>query len=328
MKILLTGGAGYVGSACLRWLLKAGHDPIAYDNMAEGNRASIPADRLIVGDILDREALTRTLKDRGIEAVMHFAALAIVPLSITQPEEYWRVNVMGTKSVLDSMRDAGVKKVLFSSSAATYSFDTPMPITETSPQLPQTPYGTTKLACEFIIKDYARGYGISYGVLRYFNAAGADVDGRCGEDRRIETHLIPLILQTAVGKRDKVLLYGGDWPTEDGSCVRDFVHTDDLGQAHQLAVEALGPGKGLVYNVGSGSGTTVLQVLKACEAAAGRPINHEIVDRRPGDPAVLVASSDKLRSELGWKPRYPQIGQIVDSAWRWHKGHLEGFKTR
>ncbi len=328
MRILLTGGAGYVGSACLRWLLKNGHDPIAFDNMAEGNIAAVPEGRLIVGDILDPAALTKAMRDHKAEAVMHFAALALVSHSIQEPDRYWNVNVIGLRNVLESMRATGVSKILFSSSAATYSFTAPMPLGEDSDQKPQTPYGTTKLAGEWIIKEYAKAFGISYGILRYFNAAGADPDGQCGEDRDIETHLIPLILQAAVGRIPKVMIFGYDWPTPDGSCVRDFVHTDDLGAAHQKVVENLGPGIGRIYNVGTGSGSTVLQVLKACEKAVGRPIPHEIVGRRPGDPPVLVATSDRLRKELGWSPRYPDIQQIVDTAWRWHRENPNGYADR
>ena len=210
MKILLTGGAGYVGSACLRWLLRNGHDPIAYDNLLEGNIAAVPdaPRRLIVGDIAETDRLARVLAEHRIEAVMHFAALASVPDSIADPEAYYQVNVIGTKSVLDAMRMAGVRKILFSSTAATYGFQSEMPLREESPQLPETPYGTTKLAAEWLIKDYARAYGLGYALLRYFNACGADSDGRHGEDRRHESHLIPLIFQVAVGRREKLLIYG------------------------------------------------------------------------------------------------------------------------
>jgi UDP-glucose 4-epimerase len=258
---------------------------------------------------------------------MHFAALLSVPDSITKPEEYYRVNVLGTKNVLDAMRTAGVRNILFSSTAATYGFHTEMPLHEDSPQLPETPYGTTKLAAEWLIKDYARAYKLGYALLRYFNASGADPDGNFGEDRRNESHLIPLILQVATGRRPKVLICGNDYPTHDGSCVRDYVHTADLAQAHQLAVEALEPGMGRVYNLGSGSGVTVLEVLRACEVAVGQPIAHEVVGRRPGDPAVLVASSKKAVDELGWSPRYSDIHDIVQSAWEWHRRNPHGFRV-
>jgi UDP-glucose 4-epimerase len=327
MNILLTGGAGYVGSACLRWLLNHGHDPIAYDDLSEGNAASVPeaSSRLIRGNILETENLAEVLRQRRIEAVMHFAALASVPDSIANPEAYYQVNVVGTKSVLDAMRAAGVPKLLFSSTAATYGFHAEMPLREESPQVPETPYGTTKLAAEWLIKDYARAYQFGYVILRYFNASGADSDGKFGEDRRRESHLIPLVFHTAVGRRPSVLIYGNDYPTRDGTCVRDYVHTADLAQAHQLALEALEPGAGRAYNLGSGSGATVYEVLHACEEAVGRTIPYEVVGRRPGDPAVLIASPQKLVDELGWVPRYPDIRGIVQTAWEWHRRYPHGY---
>jgi UDP-glucose 4-epimerase len=251
--------------------------------------------------------------------------LASVPDSISDPDAYYRVNVAGTKSVLDAMRAAGVRKILFSSTAATYGFHAEMPLVEQSPQTPETPYGTTKLAAEWLIKDYARAYGLGYTLLRYFNASGADPDGDFGEDRRHEAHLIPLIFHVVVGRRPKVLVYGSDYPTRDGSCVRDYVHTSDLAQAHERAVLTLEPGMGRAYNLGSGTGATVLEVLRACEEIIGQPIAHEIVGRRPGDPAVLIASPDKIVKELGWSPRWSDIREIVRTAWKWHQSHPHGF---
>jgi UDP-glucose 4-epimerase len=320
----LTGGAGYVGSACLRWLLKHGHDAIAFDDLSEGNRGAVPesASRLIVGDLADANALARAMVEHEVEAVMHFAAVASVPESIAEPERYWRVNVIGTKNVLDAMRTAGVKRIVFSSTAATYGFRAEMPLHEDAPQ---TPYGSTKLACEWLIREYARAYGLGAVFFRYFNASGADPDGSYGEARKHEAHLIPLILQAAVGKRPEVLLYGGDWPTRDGSCVRDYVHTEDLAQAHELAVMSVEPGTVRAYNLGNGAGTTVREVLTACEAAVGRPIPHRVVDRRPGDPAVLVASPEAAIRELGWAPKYPDIRTIVGTAWAWHDSHPDGY---
>ena len=327
MKILLTGGAGYIGSACLRWLIRHGHDPVAYDNLTEGNPAAVPdaGRRLVVGDLADFDTLTSVMADHKVEAVMHFAALASVPDSIRDPDNYWRVNVVGTKNLLDAMRKAGVSKIVFSSTSATYGFHNEMPLREDSAQAPETPYGTTKLAAETMIREYARAYNIGYTVLRYFNAAGADPDGKYGEDRRHEAHLIPLTLQVPLGKREKLLIYGNDWETRDGTCVRDYVHTDDLAQAHQLAVESLGPGVGRAYNLGSGTGTTILEVLRACEEAVGRPIRHEFVGRRPGDPATLIATPEKITKELGWSPRFPEIRDITATAWRWHSTHPEGY---
>jgi UDP-glucose 4-epimerase len=328
MKILLTGGAGYIGSACLRWLLKHGHDPIAYDSMLEGNASAVPEGRLVEGDILDLDKLTATLREHKVEAVMHFAALASVPDSIADPDNYWEVNTVGTKNVLDAMISAGIDKIVFSSTAATYAFGTPMPLTEDSPQHPQTPYGTSKLAAEWLIKDYARAYDLGYAIFRYFNASGADPDGNFGESRHVEGHLIPLTLLVAVGRREKLKVYGGDWDTRDGSCVRDYVHTEDLAQAHQLAIENIGPGVGRVYNLGSGTGASVLEVLKACEEVVGRPIPHEVVGRRPGDPGTLIAPPDKIIRELGYAPKYNDIRQIVETAWRWHGTHPDGYGSR
>lgn len=330
MKILLTGGAGYIGSACLRWLLRHGHDPVAYDDLSEGNAPAVPDPdrRLIVGDILDVETMARVLREHKFEAVMHFAAVASVPDSIKDPDGYYRINVVGTKNVLDAMREAGIWRIVFSSTAATYAFDAEMPLREDSTQSPQTPYGTTKLAAEWMLKDYARAYGIGYTILRYFNASGADPDGRYGEARRHEAHLIPLILQVALGKREKVLIHGDDWDTRDGSCVRDYVHTDDLAQAHQLAVEGLQPGAGRAYNLGSGTGTTVLEVLQACESVVGRSIRHEIAGRRPGDPGTLIATPERITRELGWSPRYTDIRAIAETAWRWHRAQPDGYERR
>jgi len=327
MKLLLTGGAGYVGGACLRWLLKHGHDPIAFDNLAAGHAPAVPEGRLVTGDLEDVNALSRAMAEHKIEAVMHFAAVASVPESIKLPELYYRTNVLGTKNVLDAMMHNGVRKIVFSSTAATYGFDNEMPLTEDSVQAPQVPYGTTKLAAERMIEDYARAYDLGYTIFRYFNASGADPDGKFGEDHAHETHLIPLILYAALGRRDKVMIFGNDWDTRDGTCVRDFVHTDDLAQAHQLAVESLEPGMTRVYNLGSGNGVTVQEVLEACQRAAGRPIPHEIAPRRPGDPAILIACPDRAKRELGWKPRLEDIAQIVDTAWRWHSAHPGGYST-
>ena len=328
MRILLTGGAGYIGSACLRWLLRRGHDPIAFDNMVEGNASAVPEGRLVVGDILDLDALVGAMRTHRTEAVMHFAALASVPDSIADPDNYWKVNVVGTKNVLDAIRAVGADRIVFSSTAATYAFTDEMPLTEESPQVPETPYGTSKLAAERLIQDYARAYGLGYAIFRYFNASGADPDGMHGESRHVEGHLIPLTLLVAVGRRDKLKVYGGDWETRDGSCVRDYVHTEDLARAHELAVENIGPGVGRVYNLGSGTGATVLEVLRACEEAVGRPIPHEVAGRRPGDPGVLVASPEKIIRELGWAPRHTDIRAIVETAWRWHGNHPDGYAPR
>jgi UDP-glucose 4-epimerase len=328
MKILCTGGAGYVGSACVRWLLKHGHDAIAFDDLSMGNATAVPADRLIVGDILDRSALTAAMTGHQVDAVMHFAALASVPDSINDPQSYWRVNVLGTKNVLDAMVECNVAKIVFSSTAATYAFSDQMPLTEQSRQWPQVPYGSTKLAAEWLIAEYARAYGLGYTHFRYFNASGADPDGRFGESRPTESHLIPLALYVAVGRRDKLKIFGDRYETRDGTCVRDYVHTDDIAQAHQLAVESLQPGTARAYNIGSGTGVTVREVHRACESVAGRKIPFEVVDGRPGDPATLIASPQRLICELGWKPAHSDIHDIVRTAWTWHSNFPNGYVSR
>ena len=325
MKVLMTGGAGYVGSACLRWMLEQGHEVVAYDNLDEGNAGAVPSDCLVVGDILDTDCLAETMATHKVDAVMHFAAVASVPESIAQPELYYRVNVLGTKSVLDAMRAAKIDRIVFSSTAATYGFYGEMPLREDSSQVPETPYGSTKLAGEWMIKEYSRAYGIGYVLLRYFNACGADLDGQYGEDRRHETHLIPIVLGVALGKRDKLKIYGGDFDTPDGTCVRDYVHTADLAQAHQIAIEWLKPGVGRAYNLGVGRGVSVMEVLRVCEEVVGGPIPHDVVDPRPGDPGVLIASPDKIISELGWNPQHSDIRVVVESAWRWHQNHPGGY---
>ena len=325
MRLLLTGGAGYVGSACLRWLLQNGHDPIAYDNLSEGNANAVPDGRLVIGDILDVDRIAKALRDHQVDAVLHFAAMASVPESIAAPELYWRTNVQGTKSVLDAMVLTQIRRIVFSSTAAVYGFHAEMPLRESSLKSPETPYGSTKLACEWIISEYARAYGLGFTALRYFNASGADYDGTHGEDRRIEAHLIPLIFQAALGRRASIKVCGTDYPTHDGTCVRDYVHVLDLAQAHQLAVESLEPGMERYYNIGSGNGTSVLEVLRACEEVIGHPVPHELVERRPGDPATLVASPQQLVNDHKWSPRYSDIHTIVHTAWRWHHAHPHGY---
>ncbi|MFO0944574.1 MAG: UDP-glucose 4-epimerase GalE [Planctomycetota bacterium] len=326
MKILLTGGAGYIGSTTLRWLLKNGHDPIAYDNLSAGNRKAIPADRLVVGDLSDIPAMVKAMREHRIEAVMHFAALASVPESVSDPDAYYRVNVIGTKNLLDAMLEAGVKKIVFSSTAATYGNREQMPIREDDPQNPEHAYGRSKLAAEWMIRDYSRAYGLGYASLRYFNASGADSDGEFGEHRKSESHLIPLALYVAIGKRPQLQVCGADWDTRDGTCIRDYVHVEDLAQAHQLAIEAIQPGRGTEYNLGTGTGVSVLEVVKACGEVVGNSIKYEVVGRRPGDPAVLVTTPEKIVRELGWKPKYTDIKSIIETAWRWHQKHPNGYE--
>jgi UDP-glucose 4-epimerase len=325
MKIFMTGGAGYVGGSCLRWLLRNGHDVVAYDNLSQGNRQAVSDGRLIVGDLLDRERLTRVLCDGDFDAVMHFAAVASVPDSIHDPDSYYDVNVLGTKNVLDAMRQAGVNRIVMSSTAATYSFSAEMPLRETAAQIPVVPYGSTKLAAEWLLKDYGRAYGIGHVIFRYFNASGADGDGQHGESRRSESHLIPLALAVPSGRLKQLLVYGDDYDTRDGSCVRDYVHVEDLAQAHELAIEAVRPGESRAYNLGTGNGATVLEVIRACEEVVGEPISRRVVARRPGDPGTLIACPDKAIAELGWQPRYKDVRDIIATAWSWHQSHPLGY---
>ncbi|MFK7960969.1 MAG: UDP-glucose 4-epimerase GalE [Phycisphaerales bacterium] len=321
----MTGGAGYVGSACLRWMAERGHDVFAYDDLSAGNRAAVPADRLIQGDIRDRAALVAALKATGAECVMHYAALASVPESIREPDRYWDINVHGTQCVLDAMHRCDVRRFVFSSTAATYAFDAEMPLTDASAQIPETPYGTTKLAAERMIRDYATGLGLGAVILRYFNASGADASGEHGESRSHETHLIPLILSVAAGARESVTIFGTDWPTPDGTCVRDYVHVADLASAHEAAAKAIEPGAVEAFNVGTGRGTSVMEVLRACERVSGHSINHVLADRRDGDPPTLVASPQRLIDRLGWTPAHPTIDSIVETAWAWHRAFPAGY---
>ena len=328
MRIMVTGGAGYVGSAALRHLLKEGHEPVAFDNLCEGHREAVPGERLIVGDIADTDGLAQAMKDHGAEAVMHFAAATYVGESVTDPEYHYRNNIGGTLSILNAMRAAGVNRMLFSSTCATYGMSPKCPMAENAPQDPCSPYGRTKMAVEWMIRDFAHAYGIGFTLLRYFNAAGADADGQYGEDHDPETHLIPLVLEVPLGQRDKILLFGDDYDTPDGTCVRDYVHTEDLASAHLLAIEATTPETAEVYNIGTGNGQSVLDILRACEKVSGETIPHEVVDRRPGDAPALVADPSKLMSQLGWKPKYPDIEDTVATAWRWHQAHPEGYPSK
>ena len=330
MWVLCTGGAGYVGSACLRYLLQQGHEAIAYDNLSEGRREAVPDpdQRLIVGDLADRSALVAAMADHKIEAVMHFAAVASVPNSIRDPASYWQHNVVGTKNVLDAMLETGVDKLIFSSTAATYAFSGKMPLTEDSLQEPVTPYGSTKLAGERMIEEYRQAYGLGYTIMRYFNASGADPDGNFGEDRGQESHLIPLVLYAAIGRRDKVLVFGDDWETRDGTCIRDYVHVWDIAQAHVLAMQSQQPSTGRNYNIGSSEGNTVLEVIRACEEVHGSKVRFEHAPRRAGDPAVLIASAQRLRDELSWSPRYASMRDIVATAHQWHMRYPGGYADK
>lgn len=328
MKVLCTGGAGYVGSTCLRWLRANGHEAVAYDNLSMGHREAVGDATLIVGDISDTESLSEALRAVKPDAVMHFAASTYVGESVDDPEHYYRNNIAGTLNLLSAMRTAKVHRMIFSSTCATYGESPVVPMNEDAPQEACSPYARTKLAVEWMIRDFCRAYGLGFTLLRYFNAAGASPDGEHGEDHDPETHLIPLVLQVAMGQREKLLVFGNDYPTPDGTCIRDYIHVDDLAQAHLLAIGVTEPGRGAVYNIGTGTGNSVLEVIAACESAVGSRIPYEIVDRRPGDAPALVADPTRIMSELGWKPRFTEIQAIVQTAWQWHKRYPQGFRSK
>jgi len=325
MRIFVTGGAGYVGSACLRRLVAEGHDAVAFDNLCEGHEEAVPRGRLIVGDVRDSAALARAIKEHGSEAVMHFAAATYVGVSVHDPDYHYSNNIVGTLSLLRAMREAGVRRMLFSSTCATYGDNPEPPMDEQAAQTPCSPYARTKLSVEWMIRDFANAYGLGHTILRYFNAAGADADGAHGEDHDPETHLIPLVLGVLLGKQPKLLLFGDDYPTPDGTCIRDYVHTEDLASAHLLAMSATTDRTAEVYNVGTGQGHSVKQVLSACESVTGRSIPFEVVARRPGDAPALFADATKLKTRLGWKPKYPGLREIIETAWRWHQRFPQGY---
>lgn len=312
MKLLVTGGAGYVGSVCAQVLLEAGHQVVVVDNFTTGNRAAVPADaRLVEGDV--RDVAAEVLAEGGFDGVIHFAARSLVGESMEKPEEYWQHNVVTSLALLDAMRANGVTNLVFSSTAATYGEPEVVPITEDMPTSPTNPYGASKLAIDYIITSYAQAHGLGATSLRYFNVAGAY--GQIGENREIETHLIPLVLQVALGHRDRIFMFGDDWPTPDGTPVRDYIHIRDLADAHVLALETNEPGTHRIYNLGSGDGYSVRQVIEMCRQVTGHPIPAEVAPRRAGDPATLIASSAKIQEELGWNPTRTDLETIVTDAW-------------
>jgi UDP-glucose 4-epimerase len=326
-RILVTGGAGFVGSACLRHLIRHGYEAFAYDNLCQGHWQAVPSGRLVVGDIADTTRLIATLQTQRIDAVMHFAAATYVGESVDNPEYHYRNNIGGTLSLLNAMRFAGVKRMLFSSTCATYGMNPKVPMAEDSLQDPFSPYARTKLCVEWMIRDFAHAYGLGFTLLRYFNAAGAEPDGSHGEDHRPENHLIPLVLQVALGQRQELIVLGNDYPTPDGTCLRDYVHIYDLAQAHQLAIDATNPSTAEVYNIGTGNGQSVLEILQACEQVVGRKIPHTVAARRPGDPPALVADPRRLMTRLGWEPQFADIRATVATAWKWHQTHPVGYQS-
>jgi UDP-glucose 4-epimerase len=325
MRILVTGGAGYVGSHAVRLLQRAEHEVWVYDNLSHGHRDAVPEDRLIEGNVGDRDKVEAVLREKSIDAVMHFAAFALVGESVEKPAMYYRNNVIETLQLLEAMLAADVSRFIFSSTTATYGVPSKIPITEDETQKPINPYGFSKLVIEQALADYARAYGWSYAALRYFNAAGASPVDRIGEDHDPESHLIPIILQVALGQRERIYVFGDDYPTPDGTCIRDYVHVDDLGAAHVKALERLQPGKGLQLNLGTGRGDSVREVIDACRSVTGHEIPISIGARRSGDPPELVADSSLAQELLDWKPQYTDIRSIVETAWHWHKSHPHGY---
>lgn len=324
MRVLVTGGAGYVGSHSAKLLRECGHDVLIVDNLAEGHRAAIGKVEFVEADLLDRMKIAAILKEYGIEAVMHFAAFAYVGVSVRDPAIYYHNNIVGSLSLLDAMRDAGVNRIVFSSSCATYGIPDRVPITEDHPQNPISPYGFTKYVIEKALADYSHAYGLGYTALRYFNASGAAADGSIGEDHDPETHLIPLVLQVALGQREYVEVFGTDYPTPDGTCIRDYIHVEDLATAHVAAIERLKPGMQSKLNLGTGHGASVKEVIDLCREITGRPIATREVARREGDPPALVADAAAAKRELGWTAKH-SIRTIIESAWAWHSKHPNGY---
>jgi UDP-glucose-4-epimerase GalE len=319
-SVLLVGGAGYIGSHAAKYLSRQGYQPVVYDDLSRGHRQAVKWGPLEVGDIADTARLTEVLKKHAPKAVMHFAAFAYVGESVSDPAIYYRNNVVGTLSLVDAMRATGVNRLVFSSTCATYGVPERVPVVEENAQNPINPYGRSKLMMEQIFADYGHAYDLRFMCLRYFNAAGADPGGELGEDHEPEPHLIPLVLEVAAGRRPSVSIFGTDYPTRDGTCVRDYIHVTDLAQAHALALRhLLAGGASVNLNLGNGAGYTVREVIDAAEKVTGRKINVEYGPRRPGDPPELVGSAEKARALLGWKPEYASLESILGTAWAWHE---------
>jgi hypothetical protein len=330
MAILVAGGAGYIGSHMVKDLVEHGQEVVVADNLSTGHRDAInPKAKFYEGDIRDRKFLDKIFDNENIEAVVHFAAFSIVPESMSKPLKYFDNNTGGMITLLEAMRDHNIKYIVFSSTAATYGVPEHMPIKETDPQNPINPYGLSKLMMEKMMHWADKAYGIKFVALRYFNVAGAAPDGTIGEDHGPETHLVPIILQVAQGKRDELSIFGDDYNTPDGTNVRDYVHVMDLADAHILAIKYLEAGnESNAFNLGSSTGFSNKQMLEAAREVTGKPIPAKIAPRRPGDPDSLVAASDKARNVLGWDPKYDDVHDIIATAWKWHSTHPKGYDDR
>ncbi len=327
MNIAVIGGAGYIGSHAVKLLVERGHRVIAIDNLGMGHRAAVhPKAKLVVLDCANVARLAAVFMTEKIEAVMHFAASAYVDESVADPRKYYRNNVANTIGMLDAMHLAGIKKLVFSSTCATYGEPEKVPITEDMPQRPISPYGQSKLMVEHILLDVARAENLAFAAPRYFNVAGAALDGTIGEDHRPETHLLPIVLQVAMGRRPSMEIFGTDYPTPDGTCVRDYIHVWDLAEAHLVLLENLQPGRGLFYNLGVGRGYSVREVIDACRAVTGKDIATRQVARRPGDPPALFASPEGMARDFHWKAKITDLHVIVESAWRWFQAHPNGYQ--
>lgn len=328
MAVLVTGGAGYIGSHTVAALLERGEEVVVVDSLATGHRDAVPGGKLYVGDIRDTDFLRRVFAENGIADVIHFAANSLVGESMQDPGKYYHNNVYGTLCLLEAMKAHDVRRIVFSSTAAVYGEPERVPIVEEDRTAPSSVYGDTKLAMERMIRWFDSAHGIRSVSLRYFNAAGARADGSIGEDHRPETHLIPLILQVPLGKREYIAVFGDDYDTPDGTCIRDYIHVDDLAEAHVLALERLRQGgESSVYNLGNGKGFSVREVIEAARRVTGHPIPARTEARRAGDPAVLVASSEKAKRELGWEPRHTALEDIIASAWAWHRRRPDGYSS-
>lgn len=328
MKVLVVGGAGYIGCHTVRYLTRCGYEPIVYDNLSLGFAEAVAGVPLVVGDLHDQALLEQTLREHQVDAVVHFAAYALVGESVSEPAKYYENNVIGTFRLLQAMRNGGVSKIVFSSTCATYGVPAAVPIEETQTQQPINPYGFTKLVVERMLQDFYRAYGLRYAALRYFNAAGASPTSDIGEDHTPESHLIPIILQVALGQRPSVTVFGTDYPTPDGTCIRDYIHVDDLATAHERALAGLDEEPTIEVNLGSGQGYSVREVIAECQRVTGREIAVEFGPRRAGDPPKLVAKPDRAKALLGWQPRFSSLSNIVQTAWRWHSSHPQGYATR
>jgi UDP-glucose 4-epimerase len=327
MKVLVAGGAGYIGSHAVRRLLKSGHEVTILDDLSHGHEALVRGAseglerkaRFVQGIIADRAKVVQVLRDHEIEAVMHFAAFIEVGESVVDPAKYYRNNFSGALEMMEAMREVGVKKIVFSSTAAVYGNPLSTPIVETQARYPINPYGRSKMMVELALEDFAQAYGLGYAILRYFNVAGASPDGVIGEAHEPESHLIPRVLDAASGRAESIGIFGTDYDTRDGTCVRDYIHVEDLVEAHLLAMEAIQAGRGDVFNLGSENGFTVREVISACERVTGKRLPVVEKPRRAGDPSILIASSAKIREKLGWQRRYPDLDTIVQHAWNWHQ---------